>query len=84
MHLCGRRKYHTGRKKDALWVFGLTSRLHKIHFYIPVPCRSREVLHFIIEYMISKSIKRICSDGWRAYQTLDTLGYDHKTVIHSH
>ena len=44
--------------------------------------RSREVLHALILENVAPGT-RILTDSWKAYEGLDTLGYEHAMVNHS-
>ena len=84
-----KRKHNTGRILNQLWLFGGIERESKKHFIVPlqdledqsVP-RNRESLFPIIQKYI-KPGSVIVSDCWKAYDTLDTLQYEHWRINHS-
>lgn len=51
--------------------------------FFPVPDRSAQTLIPIIELYVSKDSSLVVSDQWRAYSSLASRGYQHKTVNHS-
>ena len=67
----GRRKYHPGRKRNEVWVFGAINRNNKSEIYLePVKNRSRgTLLNLIYGYIKQNSI--IVSDSWKAYSDLN-------------
>lgn len=79
----GKRKYHRGHRVEGVWIFGGVERNNPSRcFFIKVANRNKETLRrLILENIEPGSI--ICSDMWRAYIGLDTLGYQHHMVNHS-
>lgn len=74
-----------GTRLEGPWVFGLCEKRNvgviEARYFV-VLRRDRETLIPIIQNEVeSKSI--IHSDEWRAYHSLNTLGYTHETVNHS-
>ena len=78
----GKRKYHKGRRKDGVWVFGGIERETKNCFLTSVEDRSADTLVPIIkQHVLPGTI--IISDCWKAYSRLTEEGYVHQTVNHS-
>lgn len=84
-----KRKQNTGRILKQLWLFGGIERNSKKHFIVPLQDpdnislpRNRDTLFPIIEKYI-KPGSIIVSDCWKAYETLNTLHYEHWRVNHS-
>lgn len=80
-----RRKYNRGRLLSQEWLFGGVERRDDATckmFIEYVPDRTSETLLSIIQRRIAPGTK-ILSDGWAAYQSLSTLGYEHEVVNHS-
>jgi hypothetical protein len=80
----GRRKAHRGRVPREIWIFGGIERES-----VPLKCfieivgsRSQETLVEVIRRRIHP-LSKICSDGWRAYSCLQSLGFTHGVVNHS-
>jgi transposase-like protein len=63
-------------------VFGGVERESGRSFLVPVPDRTADTLEAIIRDRIEPGTT-VISDGWRAYQNLESLGYTHRTVNHS-
>ena len=78
----GKRKYHKGRRKDGIWVFGGIERDSKNCFLSSVEDRSAETLIPIIKEHVLPGTT-IISDCWKAYARLEEEGYVHQTVNHS-
>ncbi|KAH7822170.1 putative Uncharacterized transposase-like protein [Monocercomonoides exilis] len=82
-----RRKYHRGRRKKQMWVFGAVERKKdkmdetRNFFVMIVPDRSASTLIPIIQKHILPH-STIMSDEWKAYSSLSRLGYNHLTVCH--
>ena len=81
--LSRRVKYHRGEARGpVVWVWGCccieTGRI----LILPVLNRSADNLVPIIEKYIEKGTK-ILTDGWAAYASLNSLGYQHYAVNHS-
>lgn len=81
----GRQKYHVGRVRPQIWVFGIVDRSF-------VPARSYMIR---VEKRNAKTlipiIRRVCiegttihSDEWPAYRSLSLFGFEHNTVCHKH
>lgn len=51
--------------------------------FFSVNNRKAETLEAIIEENISKNASIVCTDDWRGYLGLITLGFNHHTVNHS-
>lgn len=78
----GKRKFHKGRRVDGCWVFGGIERESKESFFSVVEKRDADTLiPIILKYV--RPGTTIMSDCWKAYSSLDSLGYVHKTVNHS-
>ncbi|KII64006.1 hypothetical protein RF11_08817 [Thelohanellus kitauei] len=78
-----RRKYNTGRLLKQQWMFGGIERSSEgeRRFFIEfVDERTEEVLSEIILRRIDSGTK-IISDGWKAYQNLARLGYQHEVKM---
>ena len=69
---------HTGLK---VWVFGMVERGTNKLLLFSVLNRTKEILIPIISKFV-KAGSRIFSDGWSSYCDLNTLGFEHFTVIH--
>lgn len=78
----GKRKYHKGRRKDGLWVFGGTERGTKNCFLTTVEDRSPDMLIPIIKKRVEPGTT-ILSDCWKAYSRLQEEGYEHQIVNQS-
>ena len=79
----GKRKYHRGHRVEGQWVFGGREKDNKGRiFMIPVANRKKETLIKLIKKWI-KPGSIIHSDCWKAYATLNKIGYKHVTVNHS-
>ena len=78
----GKRKYHKGRRKEGVWVFGGIERESKNCFLTSVPDRSAETLIAKIKEHVLPGTN-IISDCWKAYSRLAEEGYVHQTVNHS-
>ena len=77
----GKRKYHKGRRKDGIWVFGGIERDSRNCFLSSVEDRNAETLVPIIkEHVLGTTI---ISDCWKAYSRLEEEGYVHQTNNHS-
>ena len=79
-----KQKYHRGHLPAGAqkWVFGIYDTAKKITYMELVQDRSAATLLPIIQkYCLQGSI--IYSDKWKAYQSLASLGYVHRTVNHS-
>lgn len=83
-------KQNVGRILSQVWKFGGTERVSKKSFLlpvmdddanVPVPC-SKEILVLLIKKFIRPSTT-VCSDSWRAYNSLEEEGYRHWCVNHS-
>ena len=86
--LLGRKhKYNRGTKKGMrCWIFGVIERkpLGRSPLIIyPVQRRDAATLLPIIQRHVTVG-SNIYSDSWRAYDTLNTLGYRHFTVCHKY
>lgn len=78
----GKRKYHKGRRKDGVWVFGGIERDSKECFLESVPDRTAATLIPIIKKHVRPGTT-IISDCWKSYSQLQEEGYNHLTVNHS-
>ena len=78
----GKRKYHKGRRKDGVWVFGGIERGTKNCFMCSVEDRSADTLIPVIKQNVLPGTT-IISDCWKAYCRLEEEGYLHQTVNHS-
>lgn len=78
--LIGRRKYNRGRAMEGTWIVGMIDSNGSVHFEI-CPRRDRATLHALIQRSVLPG-SDIHTDGWRAYQGLENLGYDHHVVNH--
>ena len=78
----GKRKYHKGRRKDGVWVFGGIERDTKNCFLVSVEDRSADTLIPIIMKPVLLGTT-IISDCWKAYSKLEEEGFQHQTVNHS-
>ena len=77
----GKRKYHKGRRKGGVWVFGI-EKDSKNCFLASVENRSADTLIPIIKKHVLLGTT-IISDCWKAYSRLEEEGYTHMTVNHS-
>lgn len=80
--LIGRRKYNRGRAMEGTWVVGMIDSNGELHIEI-CPRRDRATLHALSQRSVLPG-SDIHTDGWRAYQGLENLGYDHHVVNHRH
>ena len=83
--LIRKRKYHRGRSKKQIWVFGAVeegdAEPHPL-FITRVENRSAwTLIPLICEHILPGTT--VISDEWRAYSCLEILGYQHITVNHS-
>lgn len=78
--LIGRRKYNRGRAMEGTWVVGMIDSTGALHFEI-CPRRDRPTLHALIQRTVLPG-SDIHTDGWRAYQGLENIGYEHHVVNH--
>lgn len=80
------RKYNKGRllknEKSSVWIFGGIDRDTKESFIVRVQQRNAETLIPLIKNFVLPGSK-ICSDGWKAYNSLTSEGYIHGVVNHS-
>lgn len=67
---------------EGKWIFESFERRWSRLFVVPVEKRDRDTLKS--NSRIFWSGKTIMSDQWRAYQTLNHLGFHHFTVNHSY
>ncbi|RLU25123.1 hypothetical protein DMN91_003215 [Ooceraea biroi] len=79
----GKRKYHRGRVIDGQWLFGGFERESKELFVIAVPDKSTATLLSVIKTNVLPGTT-IMSDCWKAYNCLDTEGFQHLTVNHNY
>jgi hypothetical protein len=79
----GRRKYHRGHRVEGVWVLGGVERHNTENvFFVSVPDRTSETLvKHISDYALPGSI--ICTDMWKGYGLLNSMGYEHQHVNHS-
>ena len=79
------RKYHKGRvlalEKEQIWFVGGIERRTKKVFVVLTKKRDKNKLNQIIEQWVEKGTT-IYTDGWRGYNDLFHLGYDHSSVNH--
>lgn len=78
----GKRKYNKGHRVEGQWVFGGYERGSGEIFMVPVEKRDRSTLLPIIERWILPGTT-VHSDFWKAYDCLDSEGYNHLKVNHS-
>ncbi|KAH7824347.1 putative Uncharacterized transposase-like protein [Monocercomonoides exilis] len=80
-----KRKNRRGRKNKQGWILGGVERLEGggagERLMVVVPNRKKETLIPIIQKHI-KAGTLIIADEWRAYSSLETVGYKHQTVCH--
>jgi len=78
----GQSKYGQGREVHGIWLLGGIESISKNKFVWPVEQRDAGTLIPLIQrFILPGSI--IHSDCWKAYSSLNTLGYTHRTVNHS-
>ena len=77
----GKRKYHKGRRKGGLWVFGIEKDSTNCSL-ASVEIRSADTLIPIIKKHVLLGTT-IISDCWKAYSRLEEEDYTHMTVNHS-
>ena len=65
-----------------MWIFGGIDRDTKESFVVKVDQRNKETLIPLINTFVLPGSK-ICSDGWKAYTSLESEGYIHGLVNHS-
>ncbi|KAG0428492.1 hypothetical protein DMUE_5817 [Dictyocoela muelleri] len=80
--LFNKRKYHKGRKKKQIWVFGGVESVSKKCFFRIVEARDKPTLQILIDINVKKG-SEVVSDMWRAYIGLEEKGFLHFTVNHS-
>jgi hypothetical protein len=80
----GRRKHHRGRIPKEVWVFGglVRGSMPQKCFIEIVAKRNERTLVDVIQRRIHPGA-RIISDGWKAYQNLGRLGFNHAVINHS-
>ena len=78
----GKRKYNKGHRVEGQWVFAGIEEESRKCFMVTVEKRDHETLLPLIQKWI-KPGTTIVSDGWRSYNILNTLGYEHLVVNHS-
>lgn len=79
-----KRKYGKGRLRKGTWVFGAIERNgRKRSKVFIVKNRDANSLTSIILKHISLRSSMLISDGWKSYNYLRGLGYNHKEVNHS-
>ncbi|KAH7818350.1 putative Uncharacterized transposase-like protein [Monocercomonoides exilis] len=80
-----KRKFGRGRRKDHVWIFGGVERLEGggagKRFMTIVPNRTKKTLIPLIQRFIMPGTT-VVSDEWKAYTSLEELGYQHLTVCH--
>lgn len=83
--LLSKRKYHTGRLLQQIWVFGGICRENGHIFMEVVPNRNSDTLISSIHRNIQYG-SNIISDMWSGYKSLDDVNqpqpYTHQTVNH--
>ena len=81
----GKRKYNRGRLIEGQWVIGGICRETKHIFLAVCPGNKRdaETLLEIINRHVNKH-STIITDCWRAYDKLDTEGWNHLKVNHQY
>ena len=80
----GKRKFNRGAYREGMWVLGAVDRSTGKCILLPCPNNNRSaatLLPMIQRWVLPGSI--IHTDEWRAYNSLDRMGYDHRTVNHS-
>ena len=77
-----RRKYNVGRAVPTQWVFGGIDPATQECFLVPVERRDAATLLPILQQYVLPGTT-VVSDLWRAYNTINALGYQHYTVNHS-
>ncbi|XP_035226609.1 uncharacterized protein LOC118198937 [Stegodyphus dumicola] len=78
----GKKKYHRSHHVEGQWVFGGVERDSGDSFFVAVHDGTAQTLISVIQEWIRPGTT-IITDCWRAYRSLDTLGFDHLTVNHS-
>lgn len=66
------------READGAWVFGGIERDGNSFFLVPVADREGDTLLPLCQKYLKEGTK-VHSDGWRGYEGLEELGYDHIT-----
>lgn len=69
-------------KSVDVWIFGGIERESKKKFLIPVEDRGADTLLELVKTFI-KPHSTVYTDGWRSYNRLCLMGYDHSVVNHS-
>ena len=75
------RKYNKGKQTQRYWIFGLAQRNTRKTMFKVVHKRDANTLIPLIEDVATQG-STIYSDEWRAYNTLKSDGYYHRTVCH--
>ena len=84
--LFGRKmKYHRGNPRPGLrvWIFGMVERQSNTVILYPVGDRTKDTLIPLIKRHVAPG-STIYSDGWSAYCDLNSIGYQHFTVLHKY
>lgn len=80
----GKRKYDKGRKVEGHWVFAaIEDGSEDLRVTV---CHNQERTAALLTHQIKKWVHRgsiIRTDGWKAYEKLDEMGYVHQVVNHS-
>ena len=79
--LIGRRKYNRGRVVQGTWVLGMITEDGHVRMEVCERRDGQTLKQIIQKHVAPGSI--IHTDGWRAYQGLESLGYGHQVVNHS-
>ena len=77
-----KRKNNAGRIQKQIWGFGLVERITGRLFVQIIPNRTAKTLIAIILKWVSKETRLLLSDEWKAYRSLEDLGFNHKTIKH--
>lgn len=77
-----KRKFEVGRAVRSPWIVGGIDMTTKECFFVETFYRDAETLRSIImNHVVEGSV--LCTDCWRGYSNLESLGFTHFTVNHS-
>ena len=79
----GKRKFNRRHHVEGVWVIGLVERTEKRKIIL-ISVKKRDsatINEIILKYVMPGSI--VYTDGWRGYNSLKTLGFEHFVVDHS-
>jgi transposase len=66
---------------DKVKVFGILKRQGKVHIQVVENCSRKELMPIIKGKILQQTT--VYTDGWKAYDSLITEGYEHYRIFHS-